>query len=308
MKRPFISVVVPTMRIGGLDVLAVGLEGQTFRDFELVVSDGVKKHRPRVFTDHPTTFPVTHVEPRDNPFPLNAFCRYANTGLAHARGEVIVFVTDYTWLPPTCLETHAVFHKKYDKRSGFMGPHQYVSMPPLAPTFGGYQKDEEREGEGERYAREVEGMGALGWSIFETPMDGRSDPRTFPLDPIMASADPKLKTAAGPVHPYMFHGKNESCRIEHLENLNGWDEDLDGSHCYQDSDLAGRLYDKEDVGWALDPECVALIINPRHVFPSGHRLRPVETNLEIWEGKRRAGYPTLPNLPWSLRDERASLT
>jgi hypothetical protein len=283
---PFISVVVPTMRIGGLDVLFSGLESQTYRDFELVLADGLKTRRPKL---RETTFPKTHVEPWDNPFPVNAFCRFANTGLAHARGTVVLFVTDYTLLPPHALETHASFHAAPGvERKGLMCPHEYRGLPPLRPEFPRYAN-----GDTERYANDCASgkLDLLGHSIFAQEIESGSLPlASLPVDS-MAGADPKLHMTHGLIRPDFFHAKNESCRLRHVLEINGWDEDLDGTHCWQDSDLSDRLAQKCGLEWTLKPGCVADIINPRSVFPFARRVRPYETNYDVWQQKKAAGYP-----------------
>src|SRR5258708_419893 len=131
MSAPFISVCVPTNRVGGLDILVAGLLAQSFTDFELVISDAVQR-RQRAFIPAGTLpFMVRHVSPRFSRFPESQFSHVANEAVAAARGEIILFIVDYTWLPPTLLETHANFHARHDRRQALMMPHQYYEMPAL---------------------------------------------------------------------------------------------------------------------------------------------------------------------------------
>lgn len=279
MSRPYLSVCVPTMRIGGLDVLFHGLRGQVFRDFEVVVADGVRQGSNRWFPDGTKTLdrPFTLVKPEPNPFPVNAFCKYANTALDWARGEVVVFLTDYTWLPPDCLQRHADWHKSHRAGQGYMAPHRYVALPPLHPGFPKYAPDGT---DTERYAEDVLSgrLQRFSWSIFETPFDG--DPRTMPFC-TATGADPKLSLPAGAVDPMMFHGKNESVRASDAKRVR-WNERLDGTHGWQDCDMAQAL----SIDWELDPSNVAYILNPRPVFPLARRLRPFETNEAVWRAGR----------------------
>lgn len=291
---PFISVVVPTMRVGGIDLLFAGLKGQTFEDFELVLSDGLYEHRPDLAEF--ASFRFKHVEPRDNPFPLNAFCRYANEGLAHASGEIVLFLVDYTFLPPNLLQAHADFHKANDRRQGLMGPHQYYEMPALHPSFPRYG-----QAAIDRYCADLDCnvLDEVMYSLFDTPI--RPSHEFKQLDQTgYANADPKLSMPTGPIGPSYLHAKNESVSLEAVLGVNGWDEDLDGTHCYQDSDLADRLAVKAGIQWHLDPSIVAQIVNPRRVFPFPRRVRPVEDNLRIWHEKQAAGY-SAPVNTWSLR-------
>lgn len=288
MNRPYISVCVPTMRVGGLDVLFQGLAGQTFRDFEVVIADGVGACRDGVceaFTNMmafqstgrwaATKVPV----PEPNPFPVNAFCKYANTALDAAQGEVIVFLTDYTWLPPDCLAKHAEFHQSRGPEHGLMCPHQYVACPPLHPEFPSYKPGSNDDTE--RYAEDVLSgrLAKFGWSIFAEPFD--QDPRHMPPCPNQGQADPKLGLWPGAVDKYMFHGKNESCKAEVAKRVR-WNEELDGTHGWQDSDMADAL----NLSWTLDPSNVAYIVNPRNHFPYARRLRDIWTNEAIWRRGR----------------------
>ena len=308
--KPFISIVVPTMRIGGLDVLVSGLLRQAFKDFELVLVDGVKNSRPDVFSGRDIPFHVTHVEPIGNPFPVNSFCRYANTGIVHARGDVVLFLTDYTWLPPDGVGTHARFHEAAGGR-GLMCPHEYTALPALSPDFHPYAgSTATRHPDGvsaDAYAHDVfsGATSGFGWTIFARAFSQEDDPRTMPPDS-MKGVDPKLHLPPGPVVPSMFHGKNESCPIDVVLSINGWDEEMDGCHGWQDLDISDRFTAKTGIQWTLDPSNIAHIVNPRHVFPNGNRLRPYQTNEAMWQAKKAAGFPVRPN-SWDLAEARAKI-
>jgi glycosyltransferase involved in cell wall biosynthesis len=292
VSGPYLSVIVPTMRLGGLDVLRHGLAGQTFRDFELVLSDGLYDWRKVHERVHPE-FPTQHVRPRGHRFPRNEYCRVMNEALVAAGGEVALLLSDYTWLPPDALERHAAHHLEHGPRAGLMGFHSYRAMPKLHPDFRPYREDEI-----ERYVGDVATRRFL-WSVFDKPYD--FDARELALDGY--ATDEKSRMPAGPVAQAYMYCKNESIRLEHLLDLNGFDEDLDGSHGYQDSDIADRLVQKCGVQWVLDPTLEACIVNPRRVFPRGVIARPHADNERRWHAKRAAGYPT-PNA-WSLREARA---
>lgn len=244
---PYISVCVPTMRVGGLDVLFEGLKHQTFTDFELVLSDGLYKYRKDIVAEKSkdVSFSVKHVEPIDNPFPLNAFCRYANTALVHADCELVVFLTDYTWIPAASLDKHQQFYQQ-SPNIGYFCPHQYTELPKINSAFPCYDRPDT-----DKYVADIE-LGKLDpvmWSLFEKPyVSGDS----LAVDPIMGGADPKLHLPPGPING-AFHGKHESIGLKHLLDVNGWDEDLDGAHPYQDSDLQDRLEARLGLRWHLDP-------------------------------------------------------
>jgi glycosyltransferase involved in cell wall biosynthesis len=306
--NPKISLIIPTMRVGGLDILTHGLKGQNFRDFELVLVDGIHDLRIGIFDDKSLDFPITHIAPRENPFPLNSFCQYSNTGLVHARGDLVLFATDYTWFPPDCIEKHIIFHEALGRGHGLMCPHRYITLPSLNPKFIPYKPFSTDEAE--KYAQDVRSMPPeLMWSILLTEFNSEADKmphEEIPSGHIFYGHDPKLFLPPGPVVPSMFHGKNESCRLENVLDVNGWDEDLDGTHGYQDSDLADRLTTKMGLQWTLDPGNIAYIVNPRSVFPFARRTREITTNEAIWNSKRLAGYPDMPN-SWSLLQARLEL-
>lgn len=294
---PYISVVVPTMRVGGLDILFTGLHGQTFKDFELVLVDGLYDKRKDIVQAAKRDFNVKHVAPINNPFPINSFCRYANTGLVHARGQIVVFLVDYTWLPPNALEQHVKFHTGHSVTEpvGLMCPHQYLATPALDPDFKPYGHDDT-----DIYAADCASgkLDSVMWSIFNK--EWRTD-LTPELPPdTMYGADPKLGLPAGSLLPSYFHGKNESIRLEHALAINGWDEDLDGTHGWQDSDFSDRLAIKLGIQWTIVPHNIAYIVNPRHVFPFAKRLRPFQSNYDVWQAKKTAGYPPVNN--WSIID------
>jgi len=295
---PFISVLVPTMRVGGLDVLFSGLEQQTYRNFELVLVDGLYGHRAEVVKEMAKLvhFSVRHVEPIDNPFPLNAFCRYANTADVNASGEIALHFVDYTFAPKDILARHASFHRGHSRECGLMGPHQYFNTPTLNPAFTPYGREDIQ-----KYCRDMSlgKMQSVMWSIFDTSM---SSSQGLGVDPIMGNADPKFRVPPGPVDPKMFHAKNESCALDAILAINGWDEALDGTHCWQDTDIADRLTVKQGIAWQVDPTMQVHIINPRHVFPFPLRIRPVAGNETIWRNKMAAGYPRVND--WDLVAKR----
>lgn len=287
--KPFVSIICPTMRAGGLNILFDSLAKQTFTNFELVLSDGLYKHRAaRAAKEAYDRFlRVVHVEPHPNPFPLCAFCEYANAALAAASGEIALFIVDFSWLPSDLVELHATFHKRAHPSIGMMGPHRYRALD-LLPEFPRYAQSDVT-----RYEEDVR-TGMLDdfmWSIGDRT-DRPSEPHivdgggSAPWD-----ADPKLRAPAGPIDHVCFHAKNESVRMEHVIAINGFDENLDGAHAYQDSDFADRLAVKRGVRWINNPEAIIDIVNPRHVFPFARRLRDHESNREIWQRSKAQGYP-----------------
>lgn len=286
---PFISVVVPTVRVGGLDILFDSLKKQTFTDFELVLVDGLYERRKNIVAEEARDrfLAVRHVGLSPTPKHC-AFCAYANAGVIAATGEVVLFCVDYSRLPPGVLAAHAEFHRADPTgRAGMMSPHRYIGLDvdPSFPSYGLQEID--------RYERDVSGhvLDKWLWSIGGAlNVPGKPHEADGGVS-VAADADPKLRLPAGPIGPEYFHAKGESVRRARILEINGWDTDLDGAHLYQDSDFADRLSVKAGVRWMLDPSYVVEIANPRHVFPYMRRTRPHEDNFKIWQTKKAAGYP-----------------
>jgi hypothetical protein len=315
---PKISVVCPTMRLGGIDVLCHGLFQQTFRDFELVLVDGLFKRRSDIFKEKlppGVNFTFKHLEPRDNPFPINSFCRYSNTALLHVDCEIVLFITDYTWLPPYALANHVAFHTYPPwPNAGLMSPHDYVGLPPLSPIFPTYGREDI-----DTYVNDLDSgkLDPLMYSIFDGGFSGINKLGADPNIDRSGARDLKLDYNRGPIDSTWFHGKNESCQLKSVLDINGWDEDLDGSHGWQDTDLADRLSKTAGVSWYVDPAVVAYIVNPRYIFPHGKRIKDNQTseielmktnnyiNEQIWLSKRSHGYP--PVNDYNLKETRLSL-
>jgi glycosyltransferase involved in cell wall biosynthesis len=102
-----ISVVTPSVRPEGLDIVKRSLDKQTFRDFEWIVV--------APFWDKPETLPsgirtcsVTEIIKLPDP-PRNKDDNYGlnkawNAAFKVAKGELIISFVDMTWIPPDALQ------------------------------------------------------------------------------------------------------------------------------------------------------------------------------------------------------------
>lgn len=295
---PKISILMPSMRVGGISLTLDGLSKQNFRDFELVFSDALWAYRHEQVAAEAARLgvPIKHVEVAGNKFPLCSYCRHMNTALVHATGEIAVLIVDYTWLPPDNLQRHADFHASHAANAGLMGPHRYTVFPKLSAAFPTYKNEDT-----DRYAEDVRSgkLDSVMMSIFEKPFT--DDASELEID-TAGGRDCKLDLPHGPCVPTNLHCKNESVRLEHLVAINGFDEDLDGTHGWQDSDIADKLTVLRGVNWTVDPTHIAQIVNPRHCFPYGARNRPYTENEKTWRRKQYDGYP--PVNTWSLAEAR----
>ncbi len=304
---PRLSIVVPTMRVGGLDVLWAGLERQTCRDFELVLVDDLKWVRKQFIRPRPEQYawltegPIVHevrgveflyLEPIGGGFPNSHYCRSVNTGIRAARGDVVAILSDYTLLPPNYVETHLRLHDERHDRV-VLSPHVSWRCPPVKSKVNYRPNLDHYTSEGlDRYCTDLE-MRALDdcmWSIFEQPFDPDTIiPHGSPEERF--GSDPKENLPPGPLaNIQLFFCRGESVKREHLLAINGFDEALDGSHGYQDSDLVERLYRMGVEFWNA-PEATCTIINPRPYFPHARRERPIESNGAYFNARLAAGFP-----------------
>lgn len=91
-----------------LDKVVQDLNEQTFKDFELVVVDGLVRNLGADKTVGSATpqFPFCCVQPTPSFWTRHkkvAICRYRNTGIVYCRGELIVNIDDCCELPPNFL-------------------------------------------------------------------------------------------------------------------------------------------------------------------------------------------------------------
>lgn len=96
------------------DHVKAELEKQTFKDFELIVVDGLRE-----FREFPEcSFPVKHVAPLDNIWTRNkkvAISTYRNTGIVHSDAELIVNLDDTFVLPERWAELYHSLWYEYNK-------------------------------------------------------------------------------------------------------------------------------------------------------------------------------------------------
>lgn len=299
---PRLSIVVPTMRVGGLDVLWAGLERQVCRDFELVLVDDLKPYRSQIQTalkhqpaHAAVAYTMQHLEPVGGGFPNSHYCRSVNTGIAAARGDVVAIFSDYMLLPPNYVETHLRLHDERHDRV-VLSPHVSWRCPPVKAKVNYRPNLDHYTSEGlDRYCTDLE-MRALDdcmWSIFKQPFQsdwlslaqGQAEDRF--------GSDPKENLPPGPLaNIQLFFCRGESVKREHLLAINGFDEALDGSHAYQDSDLVERLRASfTTLEFWNAPEATCTIINPRPYFPHARRERPIKSNGAYFNARLAAGFP-----------------
>ena len=124
---PRVSVIVPTARYGGLDVVFESMSHQTFKDFEVLIVDEL--HRQKEIE----ACGFIYVEPPPKKpgmwWNLDASL---NKVIRQAQGELIVQLNDYVWVPSDGLEKFVKRHEMEPKAliSGvgdqFLAPNQDI--------------------------------------------------------------------------------------------------------------------------------------------------------------------------------------
>lgn len=274
-----ISIIVPTCRIGGLDVLFSGLSEQTEKGFELVLADSVFEWRGKI---EPPPFDFQHIRV-DVGFDKNEYCRMVNTAIETAKGDIILFLTDYTWLPERYLESHAEWHSTRDVLDCLTTPHRYSRCPPTSPDFPKYgQKDMAAYAEDLKSRR----LEKLGFSIFEPPFgpaDVEADPRhVVDIDAdgrelIAGGPDPKDSMPEGSIQPNFIHLKGDSVKREILETVRSapgsvFPMELDGGHGYQDTWFGLRTA-RAGARWSLSRKEPNWVPQVRDRFPRMPRTK-----------------------------------
>lgn len=312
-----LSVVVPTNRIGGMDLLFDSLERQTHRDFELILVDAVAPFRKLGSPKYPVA-PGFHPNARIplqwlDPCSYKMECSYMrsmNLALQHARGETVVFMPDYSWLHPDCLATHAEAQKRTP------GPvcldYRYVSFPPTKPGLPSYRETIPGTPENaEEYGRQCNANAAryvadmvsgklneFMWSIFAEPVTAET------IEKLPLEHEHKPSTADLASDWNWCSLKNESIPTELLLDMNGFDEAYDGSHLYQDSELSYRLRAR-GIRWHHGgPGGMLTVVNPRNWSNIKTLGRPLFSNQELCFNSRRAELHLPVNPGFSLRERR----
>lgn len=307
-----ISIIVPTNRIGGLDVLFNSLAQQKYMGFELILVDNIKKYREELVAKKAKTcgFKVTHVEPRDNPFPSVGYCRTMNTGVAYASGEYLLYLCDYCWLSKYCTDAHVDFQQRHG--APLMLDFAYTTLPQLVQPLdyvstvgtGDFAKFTASQNEAtERYVHDLDSgkLDHLMWSIFKKEPTSDAEVWAMPMTHAL------YKNTAESVHPdYNWCAfKNESFPTELLLQMNGHDEAYDRSHGWQDSEFSNRLKVRGTKWWS-GPRSHGEVrcLNPRELITVKLLPNEWQSNKTLCDDTRSADKKLPVNPDFNLRDWR----
>lgn len=305
-----VSIILPTNRVGGMDVLFAGLRAQNFREFELIVVDEIyeeRRERFRFEIDRMSLdFPVIHRPPKDPPARWGNYMRSLNTAVEIARGSVLLFISDYTALEEGCISAHWWKHelaRKAGMRAAVLGRSKHCRLPRLHSEFGhvyGWlamdHRPEFRDGPTyapwldarkrhdfcikwtKAYERDLESgrLDPFMWSTFDPPL---SD-----LKPIWGSTSYHVEKGdlpEGEVQHQFFNLKNDSVSRSLIEEMGGFDERADGSHGHQDSITAKRLA-AEGCRFLVEREASCIHFDPHGIAVIRRLDRPDDSNLGIY--------------------------
>lgn len=130
-----VSIILPTFRMGGLDLTKYSLLGQSFKSFELILVDELYSQRKDKVKEYFKGINLKHIPPfRVNNYFSSATSR--NTGILCAEGELLVFTNDYTWLSPDCIERHWNAYSDLKGKYAITGIHTIMDgLKPVNPNL-----------------------------------------------------------------------------------------------------------------------------------------------------------------------------
>jgi hypothetical protein len=295
-----LSIIVPSNRVGGLDVLCAGIREQTFRDFELLLVDELGVRRavqiaPQV-RDVKVTCDISHFQ-RVSAMRWGNYMASLNTARGIARGDRLLFWSDYTCPHPETLATHARFHEQHPD-AVMLGGIEYTELPRLHPDFpleyGWYAMghdvanhrdetyatwlDDKRRHElyeewRLNYERDLDSgrLDRFMWYVFEKPITSFADVaglRVFNHD--RRDTSPFLNL------------KNDSIPRSLLEKIGGFDERADGCHGHQDS-ITARQLKKIGAEFVSVPENPVKLLDPHGIAIIRRMDRDDTSNLKLYE-------------------------
>jgi glycosyltransferase involved in cell wall biosynthesis len=125
-----VSVITPTSRWGGIDILYYALEKQTYKNFELILVDSHYYKRKDEVKKFMSGIDVKHIpdpkKKKETAWNLNAAY---NRAFKEASGDIYVFLQDYIWIPGDGLEKFVSHLLLLDKPDVVIGVGHKASYP-----------------------------------------------------------------------------------------------------------------------------------------------------------------------------------
>ena len=129
--KPQVSVICSTFRPGGIDITLAGMRDQTYKNFELVLIDKRYDLRYQRVVELARYYGVrlVHAPEYRRNGKWVSFCSAWNTGMALARGEVLILFQDWQYAPPGWIEAH--LQALDGKRRYVLAPYIYTELPAI---------------------------------------------------------------------------------------------------------------------------------------------------------------------------------
>ena len=291
------------MRIGGLDTLFNSLENQTFKDFELILSDSLYEYRKDIVKNQAEkySFKFKHIKPINDKFPIFSLAHSSNSGIVQAEGDVILFTTDFRYLMPWSLQMHANFHKSHPDNIGYAPGSKFLVSPKIKNNLPSYGRNTDYL----QYIDDLKNnkLTDFMWSIFENdPFGTPQDLSTWQeLDRVKIGYDPKTLVAKDvEVSPEQIFLQSESVKTKIVLEANGLNEDFDGAFNYVDPEFAYRLKNLFNFKWLGDnSNIIYRIAGGEKVINKGQLLENAQNKAELIYQKYKEG-STDPVNTWSL--------
>jgi len=238
-----VTVILPTNRPQGYRYALYALSKQTFpgEDWELVIVDDYHEDRRAQVLDEAMTMGIHHVKvlkSKPNYWRSNRLISNArNTGLIHARGQLVAFLDDYSWVRPRWLEEHWRTYRRVP----------YVMV-------GAGKAVEYREG----IYDNLDG--------FPAPSVGEDVEGAFTRNlAYFKVSDTRGSTPIVDCSPGWFYTFNASAPLEKIIKINGFDEQFDLTS-EEDIDLGLRLSRAGCKFWYRpEPDCTVFHVDHRGV-------------------------------------------
>lgn len=267
-KKYKVSVLDLTNRVGGLDILFESLKHQSFTDFELVLVDALYNYRKDIVAEMAKqyNFPIKHILPSNDTFPVSNYNNSMNTGLVAAEGEILYFTCDYAVIPKDALSLHYNFHRQTPQNYVLMCPcnDAPLNLDAVSDNFPKHRQYGHRGNPKEtqlltvpeenyvnkhnewsdRYKLDLDNgfLDKVLWSIFKDPFIYEKG-----MDNLIQNInlDTKFNNCSSTDPTPAFHDlccvKADSFKLDFLIEANGFDEDMDGTWGFFDTELARRL-------------------------------------------------------------------
>ncbi len=271
-----------------MDVIFEGLAKSNYKDFEVVIVDNLHRYRDEIVAQNAPKYgvPYQHIPVPDSKFPVVNFQQCVNAGVRASRGDIVLITCDYARFGPDHLQFHADFHATHPN-AGLISCMRIMETPKNKFPYR-YGQESLPYGEhdarppwtladfarvADQYVADLEAgkFKEFLWSIgLEEPWIQRGP------------VEDKAGHPPGPCPPGYAHIKADSFPKANLLAIGGFDERFDGTHCYQDSEVAKRLA-RAGLQWHIQKTHYVELPDVHPLFTIRKMLRDPDTNRILYE-------------------------